>query len=63
MIKYCYFESVKISFLLNRLLQFLYLYFFRYNGLILAHAKRNEPIEAEKVIREMKERGIQPDVV
>ena len=34
-----------------------------YNGLILAHAKRDEPIEAEKVLREMKENGLEPDIV
>lgn len=34
-----------------------------YNGLILAHAKRDEPIEAEKVLREMVEDEITPDVV
>ena len=32
-----------------------------YNGIILAHAKRGEAIEAEKVLREMKEQGLVPD--
>lgn len=34
-----------------------------YNALILAHAKRNEPIEAEKVLREMQENGLVIDAV
>lgn len=34
-----------------------------YNGVILAHCKRNEPLEAEKALREMREKGLTPDVV
>lgn len=36
---------------------------FRYNNLLLCYAKMNKPIEAEKVLREMKENGVIPDVV
>lgn len=34
-----------------------------YNGIILAYAKNAQPVEAEKVIREMKEAGLEPDIV
>jgi len=34
-----------------------------YNGLIVAHTKLKQPIEAEKVLREMIEAGLKPDVV
>lgn len=35
----------------------------RYNNLLLCYAKMNKPIDAEKVLREMKENGVIPDVV
>ena len=34
-----------------------------YNGLIMAYSKNRDPLNAEKVIREMKEMGLEPDVV
>lgn len=34
-----------------------------YNGLLMAYVKRQQPINAEKVLREMDELGLEPDVV
>lgn len=36
---------------------------YRYNAIILAYAKMNKAIEAEKVLKEMVKEGLQPDVV
>lgn len=36
---------------------------YRYNNLVLCYAKMNKPNEAESVIREMRAKGLKPDVV
>ena len=36
---------------------------FRYNNLMVCYAKMNKPIQAEMVMREMLNDGIEPDVV
>ena len=35
----------------------------RYNNLALCYAKMNNPVDCEKVLREMREMGLIPDVV
>jgi len=34
-----------------------------YNSLILCYTRRHEPEEAMKILREMKNEGLQPDIV
>lgn len=36
---------------------------YSYNNLLMCYAKRNQPVEAENVLREMVDNGIKPDVV
>lgn len=36
---------------------------YRYNNLMVCYAKQNRPVEAENVLREMLEKGLEPDVV
>lgn len=36
---------------------------YSYNNILVCYAKRNQPVEAENVMREMVDNGIQPDAV
>ena len=36
---------------------------YRYNNLVLCYAKMNRPVDAEKVLREMKDAGLKPDII
>ena len=36
---------------------------YRFNNLMVCYAKLNKPVEAENVLREMIDKGIQPDIV